>query len=50
MTDEDPRAHWDHQASIYASDEGQRGFGSFLELYEESCWRLLIVAQKKAVG
>lgn len=38
---EDSREHWDRQAPIYASDEGFRRFGHFLDLYEESCWRYI---------
>ena len=38
MNTKDPREHWDQQAPIYASNEGQRRFGRFLDLYEESCW------------
>jgi SAM-dependent methyltransferase len=34
----DPSEHWDRQAPTYADDEGHRGFGRFLDLYEESCW------------
>lgn len=38
---EDPRAHWDHQAQFYASDEGHQRYRKFLELYETSCWRYI---------
>ena len=41
MTTRDPRRHWDRQAAIYASNEGQRRFRRFLDLYEESCWRYI---------
>ena len=41
MITKDPREHWDQQAPIYASDEGQRRFGRFLELYEEACWHYI---------
>jgi ubiquinone/menaquinone biosynthesis C-methylase UbiE len=37
----DPREHWDQQAPIYASHEGHRTFGRFLDLYEEGCWRYI---------
>ena len=39
MSTKDPREHWNQQAPIYASDEGHRRFGRFLDLYEEGCWR-----------
>jgi len=35
------REHWDQQAPIYASGEGHRRFGRFLDLYEKSCWRYI---------
>lgn len=38
---QDPREHWNQQAAVYASDEGHRRFGRFLDLYEESCWRYI---------
>jgi ubiquinone/menaquinone biosynthesis C-methylase UbiE len=38
MNAKDPREHWDQQAPIYASNEGQRRYGRFLDLYEDSCW------------
>jgi SAM-dependent methyltransferase len=41
MTTQDPREHWDRQAPIYASDEGHRRFGRFLDLYEAGCWRYI---------
>lgn len=37
----DPREHWDQQAKIYASDEGHRRFGRFLDLYEDGCWNYI---------
>ena len=37
----DLRLQWDQQAPIYASDEGHRRFGRFIDLYEESCWRYI---------
>jgi SAM-dependent methyltransferase len=37
----DPRLQWGQQAPIYASDEGHRRFGRFVDLYEESCWRYI---------
>ena len=41
MGTQDPREHWNQQAPIYASDEGHRRFGRFLDLYEEGCWRYI---------
>ena len=41
MNTKDPREHWNQQAPIYASDEGHRRFGRFLDLYEEGCWRYI---------
>lgn len=37
----DAREHWDRSAPVYASDEGHRRFGRFLDLYEEGCWRYI---------
>lgn len=41
MNTQDSRRHWDQQAAIYASDEGHRTYGRFLDLYEECCWRYI---------
>ena len=41
MATETQREHWDQQAPIYASDQGHRRFGRFLDLYEKSCWRYI---------
>ena len=41
MATKAPREHWDRQAPIYASGEGHRRFGRFLDLYEKSCWRYI---------
>ena len=37
----EPHAYWDQQSSTYASGEGRRRFGRFLDLYEEGCWRYI---------
>jgi len=41
MATKAPREHWDQQSPIYASGEGHRRFGRFLDLYEKSCWRYI---------
>ena len=41
MTAKDQREFWDQEAVVYASGEGERGFGRFIALYEESCWRYI---------
>jgi SAM-dependent methyltransferase len=35
------RAHWDHQAQVYAADDGLASYARFLALYEEECWRAI---------
>lgn len=37
----DQREFWDQAATVYASGEGERRFGQFIALYEESCWRYI---------
>jgi SAM-dependent methyltransferase len=41
MSATDPLEYWNQQAPSYATDEGHRRFGRFLDLYEESCWRYI---------
>jgi SAM-dependent methyltransferase len=41
MNTKDARDYWNQQAPTYASDEGHRRFGRFLDLYEEGCWRYI---------
>lgn len=41
MSTKDLREYWNQQAPGYASDEGHRRFGQFLDLYEEGCWRYI---------
>lgn len=41
VTAKDQREFWDQQAAVYASAEGERIFGRFIALYEESCWHYI---------
>lgn len=41
LTAKGQREFWDQQATLYASDEGERRFGRFIALYEESCWHYI---------
>jgi len=44
MVSKAPREQWDQQEILYASGEGHRRFGRFLDLYEASCWRYIETA------